>query len=127
MAQPSETPPAETPASDNAATPADPATPATPADPATGTAATPATPATAATPAAKQDELAPDAAAPTEDEGKAKAEKKKGAKSKGDKEQKLNPRLSVGAAGAGAKRGNAPEVKVWIQNDDVDFTSVRAC
>ena len=66
--------PAETPASDNAATPA---TPATPADPVTDTAATPATP---ATPAAKAD----DPLAPTADEVKAEKSKatakKKGAK-----------------------------------------------
>ena len=64
--------PTDTPASDNAATPAEPATPAvpaTPADPSTGTAAAPAEPATAAnpaTPAAKEDPLAPDAAATTD-------------------------------------------------------------
>lgn len=68
--------PTETPASDNAATPADPATPATPADPATGTAATPATPATPASPAAKEDPLAPEAAATT-DAAKGKTAKKK--------------------------------------------------
>src|SRR5687768_7211066 len=79
--------PTDTPASDNAATPAEPAspaTPATPADPATGTAATPATqatPATPATPAAKQDPLAPDAQA-TRDDAKTtdQATKKKAAK-----------------------------------------------
>ncbi|HET9335688.1 MAG TPA: hypothetical protein VFO12_04685 [Sphingomicrobium sp.] len=81
--------PTDTPASDNAAAPAapaDPATPAAPADPATGAAATPAdpaTPATAATPAAKEDELAPDATATT-DEAKAREDTKK-AKKKGDK------------------------------------------
>jgi hypothetical protein len=78
--------PADTPASDNAATPADPATPATPAtpaDPSTGTAATPATPATAATPAtpaAKEDPLSPDAAATTDaanEKGKDKSSTKK--------------------------------------------------
>ena len=64
--------PTETPASDNAATPAEPAAPATaatPADPSTDTAAIPAEPATAATPAtpaAKEDPLSPDAAAATE-------------------------------------------------------------
>ena len=79
--------PTETPASDNAATPAvpaTPATPATPADPSTGTAATPATPATAATPAtpaAKEDPLSPDATATTEpDAAKDKAAKKKASK-----------------------------------------------
>lgn len=79
--------PAETPASDNAATPAVPATPATPADPSTDTAATPATPATPAVPAAK-DPLAPDASATTAASAEAdikadtkdKASKKKAAK-----------------------------------------------
>lgn len=79
--------PTETPASENAATPAVPATPATPADPATGAAATSATPATPATPAAK-DPLAPDATATTDTtaaagtmtETKDKASKKKAAK-----------------------------------------------
>ena len=64
--------PAETPASDNAATPA---TPATPADPATDKAATPATP---ATPAAKAD----DPLAPTADEVKAEKAKTKTARKK---------------------------------------------
>ena len=75
--------PTETPASENAATPAVPATPATPADPSTDTAAIPATPATPATPAAK-DPLAPDATAATDvstgADAKAKLPKKKAAK-----------------------------------------------
>lgn len=73
--------PAETPASDNAATPAEPATPATPADPQTDTSATPAAPATPATPAAKEDELAPEASTTTDKAAtKDTATKKKAAK-----------------------------------------------
>ena len=68
--------PAETPASDNAATPADPATPATPADPSTSTAATPATPASPAAPATKEEAPAPGSATmDTEEKDKAAMEK----------------------------------------------------
>ena len=76
--------PSETPASDNAATPAEPATPATPADPQAGTAATPAMPATPAVPAAKEDPLSPDAAAAVP-EAATDSSKDKGAKKKADK------------------------------------------